>query len=119
MKTKQRKTDIEFAKYIKKRDGFTCQRCRKPHPNGGRGLHVSHYWGRSRENTRFDPENCIALCFGCHLLWGHGDQRGDYMKYMLDKLGQKGYDLLEVRAHTYKRRDDVLDMIGIKALEEL
>ena len=35
---------------------------------------------------------------------------------MKRKLGDTGYDLLDVRAHTYKKRDDKLDEIVIKEL---
>ena len=104
-----------FSKYIRSRDNYTCQRCGKVHPGGGRGLHCSHYWGRGRENTRFDPEDCIALCYGCHRIWG-GDERSDYTAFMRRKLGDTGYDLLDIRAHTYKKRDDKLDEIIIKEL---
>ena len=116
MKVKERKTDKLFRQYIRKRDNFTCQRCQREYPDGGRGLHVSHYWGRARENTRFDPENCIALCYGCHMIWGHGDGRGDYVSFMKKRLGDKGYDLLQVRAYAYKKRDDKLDEIVIREL---
>ena len=113
MKIKLRKTDTLFSKLIRQRDNYTCQRCRKEYPDGGRGLHTSHYWGRSRENTRHDTENCIALCFGCHQLWGHGDGRDEYSSFMRKRLGDKGFDLLMVRAYTYKKRDDKLDEIVI------
>ena len=116
MRIKLRKTDTMFSKYIRQRDGFTCQRCGKVHPEGGRGLHCSHYWGRGRENTRFDPEDCITLCYGCHRIWGHGDGRDEYANFMRKKLGDTAFDLLDVRAHTYKKRDDKLDEIILKEL---
>lgn len=116
-KVKLRKTDKNFREYALKVYGYTCARCGKVYPpDDCRGLHVSHYWGRGRENVRHDIENVCLLCFGCHLIWGHGDQRGEYMKYMIDRLGQKAYDLLQVRAYCYKRRDDAMDLIIIKEL---
>lgn len=114
-----RKTDRLFRQYILLRDGYTCQRCGSTYDAVGdslRGLHVSHYWGRGRENTRFDPDNCILLCWGCHRLWGHGDGRNDYMKFMVKKLGQHRFDELEARAYMAKKRDDELDVLGIKQL---
>jgi len=114
---KLRKTDTLFRKFLLLRDEYTCQRCRRQYqPDNCRGLQVSHYWGRSRENTRFDEENCILLCWGCHQLWGHGDLRVAYESYMRAKLGEDGFDLLEARAYTYKKRDDKLDELAIKAL---
>ena len=115
-KVKERKTDKLFRQFIRQRDNYTCQRCGTVYPNGGRGLHCSHYWGRGRENTRFDPEDCITLCWGCHQIWGHGDGRSEYTAHMRKKLGDEGFDLLDVRAHIYKKRDDKLDEIIIKQL---
>jgi 5-methylcytosine-specific restriction endonuclease McrA len=115
MKIKRRPTDILFSKYIRKRDNYTCQRCGKMYSDGGKGLHCSHYHSRSHENTRFDPENCIALCFGCHHLWG-GDLKDDYTAFMKEKLGDKAFDYLRIRANTYKKKDNSLDMLGIKEL---
>jgi hypothetical protein len=118
-KTKERKTDKLFRQFIRRRDNYTCQRCGRVYlEDNCRNLCVSHYWGRGRENTRFDPENCIALChLPCHeLKWGHGDGRGEYMSFMLKRLGQKGYDLLELRANTCKKRDDYLDELYLRQL---
>ena len=119
-KTKDRKTDILFSRYIRTRDGWRCLACgenSKDYSENKQGLHCSHYWGRGRENTRFDPENCISLCWYHHkFAWGHGDGRGEYMNFMLHRLGEKGYQLLELRAHLTKDRDDKLDEIIIKEL---
>ena len=115
---KLRKTDSMFRKLILRRDNFTCQRCGRQYTEDNcRGLHVSHYWGRGRENTRFDFENCIALCYPCHEFhWGHGDERPEYMAFMLKRLGQKKYELLELRAHIAKKRDDRADEMILKQL---
>ena len=116
-KTKLRKSDSLFRRYALKVYGYTCARCRRTYPSDNcRGLHVSHYWGRGRENTRHDIENVCLLCYGCHLRWGHGDQREQYTGERRQRLGDKGFDLLELRAYTYKKRDDKLDEIIIKEL---
>ena len=112
-----RKTDGLFRKLVLKRDNFTCQRCGTTYPEDNcRGLHVSHYWGRGRENTRFDFDNCVCLCYGCHLIWGHGDGRPEYEAFMRHKLGQQRYDLLELRAHIHKGRDDKSDALIIREI---
>jgi len=120
MKTKLRKTDILFSKYIRQSDDWRCLACgenSRDYSGNKRGLHCSHYWGRGHENTRFDPENCISLCWYHHnFAWGHGDGRQEYMAFMRRRLGDKGFDLLDLRAHIYKKRDDKLDEIIIKQL---
>jgi hypothetical protein len=35
---------------------------------------------------------------------------------MVKKLGQRGYDLLQMRAESYKKRDDVMDLFAAKEL---
>jgi len=119
MKIKLRKTDRLWTQYIRLRDNYTCQRCKRVYsPDNCQNLCVSHYYGRGHENTRFDDDNCIALChLPCHQLkWGHGEDRDEYKEFMIKKLGQTGFDLLTVRAHTRKQRDDKLDEIIIKQL---
>ncbi len=117
---KLRANDKKFRKFILARDEYTCQRCgtRYDPSQNLQGLHVSHFWGRGRENTRFDGDNACLLCWGCHRLWGHGDGRGEYSSYMVEKLGIRGFDALAARAHTTKKRDDNLDALGIEALIE-
>ena len=117
MKTKLRKTDRLFRQYILRFYNYTCARCHTRYaPDNCRGLHVSHYWSRSRENTRFDIENVSLLCYGCHIAWGHGDQRDEYTDHMRTKLGERRFEMLRARAHTYKRRDDKLDEVAIKEM---
>lgn len=114
---KLRKTDKLFRQYVLRVFDYTCARCRKTYePDNCQGLHVSHFWGRARENTRFDIDNVDLLCFGCHQIWGHGDGRKEYIDFMLKKLGQEGLDRLEIRAYTYKKRDDILDKLCIREL---
>ncbi len=120
MKIKIRPNDTIFSNYIRERDNWTCQRCGKQYDKSStsdrQGLHCSHYWGRGHEGTRFDPDNCIALCYGCHRLWGHGDLRDDYKAYMETRLGKQGFKNLEIRARTPCKRDDKLIKIYLKQI---
>ena len=117
MKIKIRATDTLFSRIVRSRDNWTCQRCgRKYDPNCGAALQCSHYYGRGRENTRFDLENCDALCYGCHRLWGHGDLRDDYTAFKKRQLGEIGFRNLTIRANSYKKRDDKADMLYLKTL---
>ena len=121
-KIKLRKTDRLYTKYIREIYNYTCQnpKCRRVYSSDNcRNLGVSHLWGRDRENTRFDDENCIPICtLPCHDYWG-GEGRKEYEEFMVQKLGRVGYDLLMLRAHTRKDRDDVMDEFIIKKKLEI
>lgn len=99
------KADQVFSKFIRTRDNWTCNRCHHKHEEGSQGLHCSHFFGRGKESTRFDPNNCDALCFACHRLWGHGDEREIYKAFKIKQLGQKGFDLLELKSNTPCKKD--------------
>lgn len=108
MKIKLRKSDRLFTQIQRFRFGYRCQKCGKQYGELGslRNLGVSHYYGRSRENTRYDNDNVALLCnLPCHRKWG-GEERGDYTEYMINRLGQEGFEKLTKRANTYKKRND-------------
>ncbi len=110
MKIRLRKADQLFSKLTRFRFNYTCQKCGKRYIESNtlslRNLGVSHYYGRSRENTRFDNDNVTLLCnLPCHRKW-EGEERGDYTEYMIERLGQKGFEELTERANTYKKRND-------------
>lgn len=100
-KSKRRlKKDLDaiFSKVIRSRDAWTCQRCGKYHKPPTNALHCSHYWGRTRDATRFCEDNCVALCYGCHRLW-EGDKQGAYKDFMIKRLGKEKFDELEIKAN--------------------
>ena len=101
--TKQ--ADEKYSKYLRGKYP-KCTNC-------GRsiGLGVSHFWGRSHSATRYDDNNCDILCWlPCHSTWEH-EKQGDYMNFMIRKLGQRGYTELE-RKHnkTVKREHAIMDI---------
>ncbi|KKN72942.1 hypothetical protein LCGC14_0406460 [marine sediment metagenome] len=109
MKIKLRKTDRLFTQIQRFRFNYTCQKCGRQYDEDGSlyNLGVSHYYGRSREATRYDDDNVTLLCnMPCHRRWG-GEERADYTEYMITRLGQKGFEELTIRSNTYKKRDDV------------
>ena len=119
--------DDAFSKAIRTRDKWTCQRCgREFEEHERKNLDCSHYWGRGRENTRFDPENCDSLCGRytsgqCHLKW-EKEFKPEYEKFKIKQLGQRGVDLLRIRAHTYRKKDRAMRLIEareyLKMMEE-
>jgi hypothetical protein len=102
--------DKKFSKYIINRDKV-CQRCGK----SNRRLTCSHFWVRQHYATRFDPENCVALCVWCHTFdkdnW-ENDRNGEYEAYMMNKLGDRGFEDLKKRhLKQVKRFDSILGLM--------
>lgn len=101
-----RRADRVFSNFIRIRDNWTCRYCGKNFPDRGAGLHNSHFWGRSRWSTRFDSNNCIALCYSCHIWKFEKEKQGAYKDLMLNWLGEDGYELLRKKAESFKSKLD-------------
>lgn len=108
--------DRVFSQYIRRRDKWTCVACGRKHPEGAGTLGNSHYWSRRNESTRFEPDNCDALCnMPCHHRWG-GDYRGEYKAFKLKQLGEKRYKTLELQHNTYQKKDRKLALLIAREL---
>lgn len=89
--------DRWFSLYIRARDNWKCQRCGrqyKPYVAGEdnsslAGLHNAHCFGRGSHSTRWDEDNCMALCYGCHrYIDANPDEKMELFK---EKLGEDRY----------------------------
>lgn len=65
MKPKLKLVDNLFSKIVRERDG-RCLRCGKTE-----NLQCSHVLPRTYMVTRWNLDNAITLCVGCHLYWWH------------------------------------------------
>lgn len=104
------KADKVFSNYIREKAGWKCEKCGKLCRVNGEliaPMDASHYYGRRKESVRFDEENVHALCKGCHMRMGgyKKAEDGEYDIWMKELLGQKGYDLLMLRANTTGNKD--------------
>lgn len=95
--------DKAFSKYIRTRDNWTCQRCGTPYTPPTNALHCSHFMGRGKEATRFDPENADALCYGCHQYFT--SHPGEHYQWQVQRKGQEVVDAVILRSNTYKKKD--------------
>ena len=87
--------DSAFAKCVKERVNYTCERCGTRYQEGHRGLHCSHGLGRGQWGTRFVGLNAIAACYGCHQIEG-----GNWMQRMLSE--EQRLLLREMADDTYR-----------------
>lgn len=121
-KIKIRPSDRAFSEYIRTRDNWTCQRCGKQYdplvPTDRMALHCSHFQGRGKENTRFEPLNADALCYGCHQYFT--SHPAEHYQWQLDHKGERVIQQLILQSNTYKKRDDKMEVIIWKqALKDL
>lgn len=109
--------DSLFSNYIRERDGWKCVSCKTQYHPPTKGLHCSHYISRRNWGTRFDPDNCDALCYYCHMRWG-GDYRANYTEFKKKQLGEKRYNQLILRANSYCKKDRKMALMYVKELIE-
>lgn len=116
VKTELAECDSAFLKEIIARD----KKCLFPNCQNTTKLTCSHYEGRSNWNTRFDKENCIALCIRHHFMdrdIGFEFQKarkpkhswdGQYTLFMRQFLGEYRFNALLERAQQDKSRKEAI-----------
>ena len=116
-KVKIRRSDMLFSKYLRLKRRHKCEKCERFFP-GGKGLTVSHFHGRRKETVRFDEENCDILCIRCHQYFE--SHKTEYEVWKKERLGDRAFNLLMLRAHATGKRDDKLMVMVInKLMKEL
>lgn len=118
MKIKLDKADIIFSKYIRKRDK-RCMRCGSMVQFNDKGdptsHQASHYYGRGKESTRFDPENVDTLCHACHVIWGSEDREA-YRDFKVAQLGEPNFRRLKLRAAMLVKKDRKMALLQAQGL---
>lgn len=61
--------DAEAKAVVNTRDGNRCLRCGRGKPEVQ--IHWAHVFSCSTHSIRWDPENAMTLCSGCHRFWWH------------------------------------------------
>ena len=107
--------DKKFSQYIRARDNWTCQRCFKRYVPPTNALHCSHIFSRRNKSTRFDPDNAVALCYGCH---SHMDTHPleKYRWYEI-KYGRSRFQRILVKSHQTGKVDEM--MVNLWLTEKL
>ena len=71
------------------------------------GIHCSHYHGRGKWATRYDLDNCTALCYGCHRFLG--GRPLEHTEFMIKRLGKKKFKELNTRSNIIKKKRDFIN----------
>ncbi len=70
-----------------------CQRCFKDY-----GLQCAHVFSRSKKSVRWDFENAVTLCGGCHLFWAHKYPL-DFYEWIEGRMGKEAFNKLRLRSN--------------------
>lgn len=111
-KIKRDKADELFSYWIRLRDK-KCKRCGSKVGFNAKGLpnthDCSHFKGRGKEGTRFEPLNCDTLCMGCHMYFT--SQPDEHYAWQVQTKGQDTVDKIILAANTYKKKDRVAEKL--------
>ena len=104
MKIRLSPLDKLFSEFIRKRAiamSQGCERCLS-YKADYKELQCSHFYGRSRRSVRWDEDNAVGLCFGCHqYLSSHPQEHVDFFKQRLEDR----FDMLEGRMRQIGKPD--------------
>ena len=104
--------DKLFSKYVRSRDRWTCQRCMKYHRPPTNGLHCAHLFGRRNKSTRWDPDNAIALCYGCHQYFGEHPLK--FYDWYIKRFGKDQFDRIRLRSNVPVKVDERFVLMGLR-----
>lgn len=109
-----KKADDLFSLYVRNRDG----RCM--HPVGCpvsdiKKLQCSHYVGRAHKATRYDPHNCVALCWFHH--YKSKEYGLEYHKQTKEKHKFDGWYTIFMRDHIGEHEFIALQQRGIEDMK--
>lgn len=119
--------DRLFSEFVRKRAiriGGGCQRCLSPKHDilkedssifpAWKQLQCSHLWGRRNRATRWDPDNCVGLCSGCHMYFTANPI--EHQRWFEKHLGTEEFERLGLRAQGVKQVDLAAVRLYVKAL---
>ena len=120
MKIKVDPFDVMFSEFIRRR-AFSfaggCEYCGKQ-VKKWKDLQCSHFIGRRKRATRYDPDNACGVCFSCHTYLGeHPYEHTDFFK---KRLGTDRLERLVIKGNTVTKMDrDEVEQNLRKLIEEL
>lgn len=98
LKTLKKSLDILWSQLVKMRDR-QCIRCGSSYR-----LQASHIFSRSQKSVRWDLDNGMSLCSGCHLFFWHKNPI-EATEFIKNRLGEQKYEDLRLKARTIVKID--------------
>ena len=110
MKISMTSLDDLWARCVKERDRYACQRCGRS--GRGRGMQAAHVFSRVKRSVRWDLDCGVTLDTGCHF-WGHTHPLL-FNQWAQKHLGPERYTRLLVRSQLTEKAAGV-DRVAVKA----
>lgn len=88
-------TDTLFSNIVRTKANWICERCRCDFSQMKAKFDCSHFHTRGNKRTRWDFDNVLALCRGCHIYFSN--YPGEHAQFMKEKLGIGRFNLLMAR----------------------
>jgi len=98
--------DAAWSLAVRTRDNFTCQKCGTYHgpttdgvvrSKTRGGLDAAHIFSRRFRATRWDIDNGISLCVGCHRGWAH-THPAEFLSWVKTRIGGGKFEALRMKA---------------------
>lgn len=109
--------DRLMSQWVRLRDR-RCLRCGSAVQFNEKGLPVSHqashFQGRGKESTRFDPENLCTLDSGCHQYFTANP--GEHYQWQVERLGEKKVKDIILRSNLRGKKERKLQAIALRKL---
>lgn len=104
--------DRYFSQWIRLRDK-ACRRCGSRVKFNYKGLPIthqaSHFKGRAKQGTRFEPMNVDTMCGGCHRYLTA--QPDEHVEWQVKTKGQKMVDQIILQANTYHKKQYEIEKV--------
>ena len=105
MKIRLDPLDKLFSEFVRRRAfkfNGGCEYCGKK-VRRWEDLQCSHFIGRRKRNTRYDTNNCVGICFSCHLYLGEHPHYHD--AFFRKRLGSEKFDQLILKGNLITKID--------------
>ncbi len=101
----KKKADTLFSRFIRKRDKI-CQKCRKTEAR-----QCAHIFSRNNQTVRWDEENCVGMCYYCHIIWSHREP-AEFIEWVQGWMGMERFEKLRKKSKILTNIFD-MDINGI------
>ena len=101
----EKKADKLFADKVKSKG--RCEKCKSRDY-----LQCAHIISRRYKQVRWDLDNAVTLCRGCHVYFTHHPI--EWEDWVINRMGEENYQMLRTRALQYGKidYDKVIDLLS-------